>query len=173
MRYLPGVTPRTSWRGYWCSASFAPTASRLGRIRMVVACNSARSYCGRRRTSDSDCLHSRVDRMACVLPTSLPILWPEKMVTRIYSWIWPLTAGSRFMECFAIEFTAQDNNVLIRSGEALGVGWSRNMLYSGFITLTRSVIWSADFNGRSDNTDVMPLQIFANDFSGNSRLPSR
>ena len=32
-----------------------------------------------------------------------------------------------------------DNNVLIRSGEALGVGWSRNMLYSGFNTLHRSV----------------------------------
>ena len=25
-----------------------------------------------------------------------------------------------------------DNNVLIRSGEALGIGWSRIMLYSGF-----------------------------------------
>ena len=33
-----------------------------------------------------------------------------------------------------------DNNVLIRSREALGVGWSRNMLYSGFIILPRSVI---------------------------------
>ena len=32
------------------------------------------------------------------------------------------------------------NNVLIRSGEALGVGWSRIMLYSGFNTLHRSVI---------------------------------
>ena len=30
--------------------------------------------------------------------------------------------------------------MLIRSGEALGVGWSRNMLYSGFNTLHRSVI---------------------------------
>ena len=33
-----------------------------------------------------------------------------------------------------------DNNVLIRSGEALGIGWSRNMLYSGFNTLHRSVV---------------------------------
>ena len=32
------------------------------------------------------------------------------------------------------------NNVLIRSGEAPAVGWSRNMLYSGFYTLPRSVI---------------------------------
>ena len=32
------------------------------------------------------------------------------------------------------------NNVLIRSGEAAGIGWSRNMLYSGLITLLRSVI---------------------------------
>ena len=30
--------------------------------------------------------------------------------------------------------------MLIRSGEAPGVGWSRNMLYSGFNTLHRSVI---------------------------------
>ena len=33
-----------------------------------------------------------------------------------------------------------DNNVLIRSGEAPAIGWSRNMLYSGFNTLHRSVI---------------------------------
>ena len=32
------------------------------------------------------------------------------------------------------------NNVLIRSGEARLVGWSRNMLCSGFITLHHSVI---------------------------------
>ena len=31
------------------------------------------------------------------------------------------------------------------------------MLYSGFNILPRSVFWSADFNGRSDNTDVIPL----------------
>ena len=30
--------------------------------------------------------------------------------------------------------------MLIRSGEALGVGWSRNMLYSGFSILHRSVV---------------------------------
>ena len=30
--------------------------------------------------------------------------------------------------------------MLIRSGEAPGIGWSRNMLYSGFNTLPRSVI---------------------------------
>ena len=30
--------------------------------------------------------------------------------------------------------------MLIRSGEAPGVGWSRNMLYSGFNTLHRSVV---------------------------------
>ena len=29
------------------------------------------------------------------------------------------------------------------------------MLYSGFNTLPRSVFWSADLNGRSDNTDVI------------------
>ena len=29
------------------------------------------------------------------------------------------------------------------------------MLYSGFIILPRSVFWSASFNGRSDNTDVI------------------
>ena len=49
----------------------------------------------------------------------------------------------------------RDNKVLIRSGEARLVGWSRNMLHSGFNTLPRSVFWSADFNGRSDNTDVI------------------
>ena len=30
--------------------------------------------------------------------------------------------------------------MLIRSGEALGIGWSRNMLYSGFNILPRSVV---------------------------------
>ena len=30
--------------------------------------------------------------------------------------------------------------MLIRSGEAPGVGWSRIVLYSGFITLPRSVV---------------------------------
>ena len=53
------------------------------------------------------------------------------------------------------------NNVLIRSGEALGIGWSPNMLYSGFNVLPRSVFWSADFNGRSDNTDVIRLKEFS------------
>ena len=51
-----------------------------------------------------------------------------------------------------------DNNVLIRSGEARVVGWSRKMLYSGFNILPRSVFWSADLNGRSDNTDVIWLE---------------
>ena len=51
-----------------------------------------------------------------------------------------------------------DNNVLILSGEARLVGWSRLMLYSGFSILPRSVFWSASFNGRSDNTDVMRLK---------------
>ena len=32
------------------------------------------------------------------------------------------------------------------------------MLYSGFITLPRSIFWSANFNGRSDNLDVMLLK---------------
>ena len=50
-----------------------------------------------------------------------------------------------------------DNNVLIRSGEARLVGWSRLVLYSGFNILPRSVFWSADFNGRSDNTVVISL----------------
>ena len=54
---------------------------------------------------------------------------------------------------------SRDNNVLIRSGEAPGVGWSRNMLYSGFNNLPRSVFGSAYLNGRSDNTDVMSLGI--------------
>ena len=43
------------------------------------------------------------------------------------------------------------------SGEARLVGWSRQMLYSGFNISHRSVFWSADFNGRSDNLDVIPL----------------
>ena len=51
-----------------------------------------------------------------------------------------------------------DNRVLIRSGEARLVGWSRQMLYSGFNNLPRSVFWSADLNGRSDNTDVISLK---------------
>ena len=51
-----------------------------------------------------------------------------------------------------------DNNVLIRSGEARLVGWSRYMLYSGFDILPRSVVWSACLNGRSDNTDVIRLE---------------
>ena len=47
---------------------------------------------------------------------------------------------------------------MIRSGEARLVGWSRQMLYSGFNILPRSVFWSADFNGRSDNLDVIRLK---------------
>ena len=50
-----------------------------------------------------------------------------------------------------------DNNVLIRSGEAPGIGWSRNMLYSGFITFTSLRRSSANWFRRSDNTDVIPL----------------
>ena len=53
---------------------------------------------------------------------------------------------------------APHNNVLIRSGEARLAGWSRSMLYLGFNILPRSVFWSADLNGRSDNTDVIRLQ---------------
>ena len=55
-----------------------------------------------------------------------------------------------------------DNNVLIRSGEARLVGWSRLMLYLGFNVSPRSVFWSADFNGRSDNTDVIRLKQMEN-----------
>ena len=33
------------------------------------------------------------------------------------------------------------------------------MLHSGFIILLRSVFWSANLNGRSDNTDVIPLNV--------------
>ena len=33
------------------------------------------------------------------------------------------------------------------------------MLYSGFNILPRSVFWSANFNGRSDNTDVITLKL--------------
>ena len=47
--------------------------------------------------------------------------------------------------------------MLIRSGEAPEIGWSRNMLYSGFNIFPRSVFWLADLNGRSDNTDVIRL----------------
>ena len=50
--------------------------------------------------------------------------------------------------------TSRDNRTLIRSGKAPAIGWSRNMLYSGFNNLLRSVFWSANFNGRSDNLDV-------------------
>ena len=57
-----------------------------------------------------------------------------------------------------------DNNVLIRSGEAAAIGWSRNMLYSGFNNLPRSVFWSADLNGRSDNTDVIRAPRFGHEF---------
>ena len=53
--------------------------------------------------------------------------------------------------------TTPHNNVLIRSGEAPVVGWSRQMLYSGFNILPRSVIRSANLNGRSDNLDVIRL----------------
>ena len=49
----------------------------------------------------------------------------------------------------------RDNNALIRSGEARLVGWSRNVLYSGFNILPRSVFWLAYLNGRSDITDVI------------------
>ena len=56
---------------------------------------------------------------------------------------------------YQVNRTPSDNNVLIRSGEAFGIGWSRNILYSGFNTLSRSVFWSSDLNGRSDNTDVI------------------
>ena len=57
-----------------------------------------------------------------------------------------------------IRQTALYNNVLIRSGEARLVGWSRQMLYSGFNTLPRSVIRSANSIDRSDNLDVMRLK---------------
>ena len=59
------------------------------------------------------------------------------------------------VQLFSESADPRDNNVLIRSGEALGIGWSRNMLYSGFNILPRSVFWSAYLNGRSDNTDVI------------------
>ena len=55
------------------------------------------------------------------------------------------------------KYTSSDNNVLIRSGEAPAIGWSRNVLHSGFNILPRSVFWSANFNGRSDNLDVIRL----------------
>ena len=49
--------------------------------------------------------------------------------------------------------------MLIRSGEARLVGWSRQMLYSGFNILPRSVIRSASSIDRSDNLDVMSLEL--------------
>ena len=51
-----------------------------------------------------------------------------------------------------------DNRTLIRSGEARLVGWSRQMLYSGFNILPRSIIRSANSIDRSDNLDVIPLK---------------
>ena len=57
-----------------------------------------------------------------------------------------------------LTFTQElDNNVLIPSGEARLVGWSRSMLYSGFNTLPRSVVRLADSSVRWDNTDVTRL----------------
>ena len=51
--------------------------------------------------------------------------------------------------------------MLIRSGEARLVGWSRQMLYSGFSILPRSVIRSANSIDRSDNLDVIRLEPIA------------
>ena len=51
-----------------------------------------------------------------------------------------------------------DNRTLIRSGEARVVGWSRQMIYSGFNISPRSVVRSANSIGRSDNTDVIRLE---------------
>ena len=65
-------------------------------------------------------------------------------------------AGVRHVTTFSR--LPRDNRTLIRSGEARLVGWSRQMLYSGFNILPRSVIRSADINGRSDNLDVIPLK---------------
>ena len=56
---------------------------------------------------------------------------------------------------------SHDNRSLIRSGEARLVGWSRQTLYPGFSILYRSVFWSANLNGRSDNLDVIPLALKA------------
>ena len=52
-----------------------------------------------------------------------------------------------------------NNRTLIRSGEARLVGWSRQMLYSGFSILPRSVIRSASSIDRSDNLDVIHLML--------------
>ena len=51
-----------------------------------------------------------------------------------------LTTGFRVWLEIPLVVRRPDNNVLIRSGEALGIGWSRNMLYSGFNILHRSVV---------------------------------
>ena len=48
---------------------------------------------------------------------------------------------------------------MIRSGEAPVVGWSRQMLYSGFSILPRSVFRSANSIARSDNLDVIHLNM--------------
>ena len=62
--------------------------------------------------------------------------------------------------------------MLIRSGEAPAIGWSRNMLYSGFITLHRSGFWSAYLNGRSDNLGVIQLLNYdGNKFRGRTCMP--
>jgi len=62
-----------------------------------------------------------------------------------------------------VELAKFGEHVLIRSGEARLVGWSRLVLYSGLTILPRSVYWSANFNSRSDNTDVMSLPARQND----------
>ena len=49
--------------------------------------------------------------------------------------------------------TSLYNNLLIRSGEAPAIGWSRYMLYTGFITLPRSVVrWQTGFAARITRT---------------------
>ena len=47
---------------------------------------------------------------------------------------------SNYYSSFTKWPTTLYNNVLIRSGEAPAIGWSRNMFYSGFNILHRSVI---------------------------------
>ena len=54
------------------------------------------------------------------------------------------------------------NNVLIRIGEALGIGWSRYMLYSGFDILPRSVFGrQTGFAARITRTLSTLNEIFA------------
>ena len=82
--------------------------------------------------------------------------WQSALCFRSHFSSWEVCRSGVFAERRCVK--TRDNRTLIRSGEAPAVGWSRNVLYSGFNNLLRSVFWSANFNGRSDNLDVICLR---------------